>query len=90
MKAALGEREVHLAFKDGRHRLEITGLQAPGADLVSPLTGEMKGKVNESMQGTLHVRFFEKEKLVFESTGRNAGMEVAGEVGELLTEAWRR
>lgn len=90
MRASLGEREVHLAFKDGRNRLEITGLQAPGADLVSPLTGEMKGKVNESMQGTLHVRFFEKEKLLFEGTGRNAGMEVAGEVGELLTEAWRR
>lgn len=90
MRASLGEREVQLAFKDGRHRLEITGLQASGADLVSPLTGEMKGKVNESMQGTLHIRFFEKEKLLFEGTGRNAGMEVAGEVRELLTEEWRR
>lgn len=90
MKAALGENEVWLAFKDGRNRLEIRGLQALGADLISPLTGEMKGKVNESMQGTLHVRFYENDKLIFEGTGRNAGMEVAGEVSELLTEIWRR
>jgi len=90
MKAALGEKEVRLSFKDRKYRLEITGEQAPGADLISPLTGEMKGKVNESMQGELHVKFFEKDKLIFEGTGRNAGMEIAGEVNELLTDKWRR
>ncbi len=90
MKASLGEQEVHLAFRDSRYRLEIHALQAPGAVLVSPLTGEMKGKVNESMQGTLHIRFYDRDKLLYEGAGRNAGLEVAGEVEELLTEAWRR
>ena len=90
MKAGLGEQEVYLSFKDRKYRLEIIGHQAPGADLVSPLTGEMKGKVNESMQGKLEVRFFEKDKLIFEGTGRNSGMELAGEVKELLTDKWRR
>lgn len=90
MKAALNEKTVELSFKDNRYRLEIVGEQAPGAKLVSPITGEMTGKVNESMQGVLHVRFFEKDKLVFEGSGRNAGLEIAGEVGELLTEEWRR
>jgi hypothetical protein len=90
MKAALGEKTVHLSFKDRRYRLEITGEQAPGAKLVSPITGEMTGKVNESMQGVLHVRFYEKETLVFEGTGRHAGLEIAGEVQELLTNDWRR
>jgi len=46
--------------------------------------------VNESMQGTLHVRFYDRDALVFDSTGRNAGLELAGEVGELLTDEWRR
>lgn len=90
MKAALGEKTVSLAFKDRRYRLEVTGEQAPGAKLASPITGNMTGKVNESMQGVLHVRFFEKEKLAFEGTGRNAGLEIAGQVQELLTESWRR
>ncbi len=90
MKAALTSKEVHLSFKDSRYRLEITGKQAPGAKLVSPITGEMTGKVNESMQGVLHIRFFENEKLIFEGTGKNAGLEIAGEVDELLTNEWRR
>ena len=90
MKAGLNEKEVHLSFKDKRYRLEIIGQQAPGAKLVSPITGQMTGKVNESMQGVLHVRFFAKEKLVFEGSGRNAGLEIAGEVLELLTDDWRR
>ena len=90
MKAAIGEQEVRLSFRDRRYRLEITALQAPGAVLLSPLTGEMKGKVNESMQGTLHIRFYDRDALVYEGTGRNAGLEVAGEVEELLTEKWRR
>ncbi|MBK8564364.1 MAG: hypothetical protein IPN76_13760 [Saprospiraceae bacterium] len=90
MKASLGEQAVHLQFRDRRYRLEITALQAPGAVLISPLTGEMKGKVNESMQGTLHLRFYDRDALVFDSIGRNAGLELAGEVGELMTEEWRR
>ncbi len=89
MKASLGET-VQLSFKDKRFRLEIEGFQAPGAKLVSPISGNMTGKVNESMQGRLHVRFFEHEKLIFEGTGRNAGLEIAGEVEELMTKDWRR
>ena len=90
MKAALNEERVLLSFRDRRHRIEIEGRQGPGAALRSPITGEMTGKVNESMQGNLTVRFFENEQLIFEGTGRNAGLEVAGEVAELLTERWRR
>ncbi|MBI1228462.1 MAG: hypothetical protein GC192_24720 [Bacteroidetes bacterium] len=90
MKAALGGQSVHLAFRDRRYRLEITALQAPGAVLISPLTGEMKGKVNESMQAEVQVRFYDQDDLIYKGTGRNAGLEVAGEVEELLTEKWRR
>jgi hypothetical protein len=90
MKASLGEKTVSLAFRDRRFRLEVTGEQAPGAKLVSPITGNMTGKVNESIQAVLEVRLYEKDKLVFEGTGRNAGLEIAGEVSELLTGQWRR
>ncbi|MEK7257724.1 MAG: tocopherol cyclase family protein [Bacteroidota bacterium] len=86
MKAAMDERHVYLTFKDSRFRLEITGTQAPGAKLVSPITGNMTGKVNESMLGVIHVQLFENERLVFEGTGRNAGMEIAGDVQELLVQ----
>jgi hypothetical protein len=90
MKAGLGAHEVHLAFRDKHHRLEITAHQAGAAELVAPISGNMTGKVNESMQSDVDVRFFEGNALIFEGKGRNAGLEVAGDVNRLLTDSWRR
>lgn len=90
MKAQLGEEQIDLAFKDRRYQLVIKARKGPGGDLVSPLSGAMTGKVNESMQARLEVQFFEGKKLLFEGEGRNAGLEAAGPVDELLTNKWRR
>ncbi|MCB0569299.1 MAG: hypothetical protein KDC66_06040 [Phaeodactylibacter sp.] len=91
MRASLGEQEVYLSFKSRRHRLEITAFNAGGTgELVSPISGNMTGKVNESMQSVVEVKLFEGPRLLFEGKGRNAGLEVAGNAGELLTEQWRR
>jgi len=90
MKAALHDEEVRLQFRDRRYRLVIHARQGKGGELLSPLSGEMTGKVNESMQGVLTVQLFEGEALLFSGAGRNAGLEVAGPVGELLTDTWRR
>ncbi|MEM9820440.1 MAG: tocopherol cyclase family protein [Bacteroidota bacterium] len=90
MKAQLGEEQIDLAFKDRRYRLVIKAQKGPGGELVSPLSGAMTGKVNESMQARLHVQFYDQEKLRFEGEGRNAGLEAAGPVEELLTDKWRR
>jgi hypothetical protein len=40
----------------------------------------MKGKIQESLQATLQVELWEKGQRIFEDTGRNAGLEVAGTV----------
>lgn len=90
MKAILGEGEVRLAFADRRNRLELCARQAEGGVLLSPISGNMTGKVNESMQARIELRLFEGEKLLFEGEGRNAGLEVAGQVETLLTDKWRR
>ena len=45
----------------------------------------MTGKVNESLQAIIDVKFYEYGKLIFEGLGRNAGLEAAGEVDVLLT-----
>ncbi len=90
MKATLGEDQVFLSFKDRTYRLEIVADKAAGGDLISPISGKMTGKVNESMQAEVHVQFYKKDELLWEGKGRNAGMEVAGPVKELLTDKWRR
>jgi tocopherol cyclase len=90
MRARLEADCVHLAFRDRRRRLEITAEQGAGVELLSPLSGEMTGKINESMQAIIEVRLYEDGRLVYEGTGHNAGLEVAGPVEELLTDSWRR
>ena len=90
MKAAFDENTVRLSFKDRNNRLEILAHKAEGGDLISPLSGNMTGKVNESMQARVEVKLYEKEQLIFSGIGKNAGMEVAGPAQELLTDKWRR
>ncbi len=75
---------VELVFKNPKTELRILAKQAPGTALISPLSGEMKGKIQESLQATLKVELLENGQRIFEGTGRNAGLEVAGNVEVLL------
>jgi tocopherol cyclase len=90
MKAQLKGNRIQLSFKDATNRLEIEATKAGTGSLVAPIQGEMTGKVNESLQAIVHIRFYEKDELIFEGQGRNAGLEAAGEVDVLLSEKWRR
>ena len=83
MKVELGEHQVRLTFFDRRHRLEITAHPAPGANLLSPISGQMTGKVNESMQAVLETAFYQGNTLLFKGKGINAGLELAGAVEAL-------
>lgn len=76
--------EVELIFNNPKIELRILAKQGPGASLVTPLSGEMRGKIQESLQATLQVELLENGQRVFEGIGRNAGLEVAGKVEVLL------
>lgn len=73
-----------LIFKQLRQELRIIATQAAGTALVSPLQGEMTGKINESLQATLQVELWEGGQRIFEGVGRNAGLEVVGVEALLL------
>jgi hypothetical protein len=75
---------VTMIFKNPGTELRIRARQAPGTTLRSPISGEMTGKINESLQATMQVELLESGKRIFEGNGRNAGLEVAGPV-EILT-----
>lgn len=77
-----GQVSVHLSNRG--YRLEVSGRPGAGGNLVSPIQGQMTGKVNESLQGELAVRFYLDSQLVYEGVGRHAGLEVAGPVAEEL------
>lgn len=89
-KTTTESNTVLMSFKDARYRLEIRGHQQPGTDLVSPLTGEMRGKVNESLEAVAEIEFYDRGQLIYSGTGRNAGMEIGGNHSVLLSPKWVR
>ncbi len=80
----LHEHALTLEYKDRRRVLRIYAEQGANTALIAPIQGEMTGKINESLQATLQVELVEAGKRIFEGRGRNAGLEVAGEVEMLI------
>ena len=79
----INDEQVELVFRNPHSELLILAKQAPGTMLKSPISGEMTGKIQESLQAVLQVELRVKGQRVFEGKGRNAGLEVAGEVDVL-------
>ena len=75
---------LELVFKTKTHELRIQAQQAAGTALRSPMSGEMAGKINESLQAAMQVELREKGRRIFEGATRTAGLEVAGDVEILL------
>jgi len=77
---------AHIVLEDARHILEVRAEKAPGAELASPVLGLMEGRVKESMQALIHIQLRDKKenRLIFSDTGKNAGLEIAGNTHELL------
>lgn len=80
----LGEHKATLIFRQRREELRLHATQAAGTALVSPLQGDMTGKINESLQARVQVELWLDGHRVFEDTGLHAGLEIAGDVGVLM------
>lgn len=79
----IGEETVELIFRSRKTELRMFARKGESGELISPLSGEMKGKVNESLQATVEVELFENGKMIFEGSGRNVGLEVVGATKQL-------
>lgn len=80
----ISDEQVELVFKNPRTELRLLARQAPGTALKSPISGEMTGKIQESLQAVVQTELLENGKRIFEGRGRNAGLEVAGATEILL------
>ncbi len=78
------DNRVELVFKNGKMRLEVVAYKGATGELISPISGNMTGKVNESIDAKIHLKLFKKDQLIFDDYGNNAGLEVAGPYEELL------
>jgi len=84
----IGDDQVHTLIQDRAYRLEVTARRAKGGILRGPTGLDMGGRVPESLRATVRVRLYavtgDELCLIFEGTGRNAGLEVVGDPDKLL------
>jgi hypothetical protein len=77
---ACNERKIRLIIEDRKHVLKVHGQSDSPVALKSPRQGEMSGHILESLTAIIRLQLFEKtgslQHLVFEDTGRYAGMEI--------------
>lgn len=85
-KSFADEKQVHLVMENRRYGLEITAQRDQATGLASPILGFMNGRIEESMTARLDTRFYESKtkKILMQDQGRNAGLEVAGEIGKIF------
>lgn len=83
-KTKIEEDSLYLEFKKGNKILKVKSTKGIGAELKSPISGKMTGKVNESLQATMEIHMIENGKSILHAHGKNAGLEIAGEYDVLL------
>jgi hypothetical protein len=80
----VNKRWIKIKVSQGNYELEIKAKRIKGVDLPAPSMGEMTSKVNESLNSKIHVKLSENNEILFEGTGKNAGLEFVGEIEELI------
>ncbi len=88
-KLRIDEQTVEWVLFNRDYELVITAQRAAGAPLKGPEKHAMHMRVDETLQATIHLRLSAldgfRRILIVEDTGRNAGLEVVGDVERLLT-----
>lgn len=87
-KCNAGKETVELIFCNERFRLEIFARRDHATALASPIGGLMDGRISESMTSELALILTDLKinRIIFRGNGRNVALEVAGKIGEIMTE----
>ena len=85
-KSFVDEKKVELVIENSHSRIELLAHRDKVARLASPILGLMDGRIEESMTSTIEVNLFDRklQRTIFSDTGRNAGLEVAGKIEEIM------
>lgn len=86
MTSSMDNDHVYLQFRKGDTLIDIKAKKAASAELISPVNGEMTGKLNESLQAIIDLTLSRGSTILYQGKGRHSGMEVGGDVTILLTE----
>jgi tocopherol cyclase len=77
-------KRLNLHVQSRHHRLEIEVVYEKGAELMTPVLGDMRGRLSESLGAETKVKLYRKSKsadtLIFDDTGRHTGLEIEGQL----------
>jgi hypothetical protein len=81
--------QVLWIVRDKRLLIEILAIRSQGAPLRAPTMVDMSRRISETLNATIRVRLFKLGKkgtknLIFQGTGRHGGLEVVGDMTQLL------
>ena len=85
----MADDHVHWVVSDRRHRLEIHTSRGAAGLLRGPSGMDTGVRLPETLDADMSVRLWDLEsgstRPLFEGTGRNGGLEVAGDLQRLLS-----
>ena len=85
-KSFANTSRVEIVLENKKYMLEILAHRDHATALASPILGLMDGRIEESMTTKIEAQLFGKrsKKTIFQDTGRNAGLEVAGKIEDIM------
>jgi tocopherol cyclase len=82
------KEKLFLNVQSKKYRLQIEVFYLKGAELLTPVLGDMMGRLSESLSASTHLKLLKLDKesdiLIFEGTGRHTGLEIEGELPSRL------
>ena len=86
VKAFANLEYVEIELENPTYHLEILAVRDAPTALASPILGLMDGRIEETMNATIHLKLSEKRsgKILYMDKGKHGGLEVAGNVEELF------
>lgn len=81
------DQEINIKVSDKKYNLFIEAIPGNTGSLQAPVKGAMTGNVMESISGIASIKLSDKktDRMILESKARCCGMEIAGNMQELLT-----
>jgi hypothetical protein len=76
IKKEIKENEIKFLLKKGRYQLEVYAKKEHDVELKSPSLGLMNQTIKEGLSGIIKLKLYDKNTLVFEDEGQNAGIEI--------------
>lgn len=85
-KCQITKDKVELVMENQSYLLEINAHRDNATTLASPILGMMEGRIEESMTSIIDVKLFNKKtiQVILEAKGKNTGLEVAGNIEEII------